>query len=629
MLVSFSEDIYYVQENADVLAIDVELSHRTVAASRVQFQIIGLSANENEDYLLVEEWMAFLPGETRKTLNVSIVDDLQGEPAETFVISFSDTRNASVGAIPSTKIVIQDDDNDLPNTWMPLNTPNLSLEISDPIVSKPSLLGYSVSMAGDVDGDSHPDMLIGAYENSRWLGWAGIAYLVYGKDVLESQNNSIDLGATSIGLYGPRKAAWVGHSVSIGGDIDGDGLSDFAVGARFDTLTSTRKIGIAYVLFSTALPNNPGMYPIDEYASVLLTRTVKNSNVGFEVLVGGDIDGDHIADLIIHADIDPVKHTGGVYIVPGSLLREYEGQTIDLDKTRGITRVFSSLSYVDAGRTITLMNDYDGDTLPELVLGSANGASYYAPDQEISVAPNLWILPSRMLASEKEEINLDDDEAVLRLYLDNSVTNHVAVGSAGDIDQDGLGDVIMGITPIGSLSDLPGSAALILGSTLIKLQGDHDLLNVADVLIISEEQGYYENGDFFGWSVSEATGDIDRDGIPDLLIGARGSSLNSIQSGAIYVIPGKLVQQILGSDNQTLYVHREPEVMIVVGDQSYLLLGSKRRISNASDINGDGYADILVGAPGVRANGDHQGSAFIIWGEALTRLWAQLSSSNN
>ncbi|KAA3646356.1 MAG: hypothetical protein DWQ07_09055 [Chloroflexi bacterium] len=623
VLVSFSESLYYVQESAESVSVVVELSHITSIPSRVEFKITNERATAWEDYLPVRGTLVFMPGEVQKIIAVSIVNDTRGEPAESFDLSLIDARNASLGEIASAKIVIQDDDNSLSANWLPIDTPSLYLELSDDTGGFPSLLGYSVSMAGDVDGDSFGDILIGAYENSDFFDEAGIAYLIYAKNLATIDDDYLDLGMNAIGFYGSQDLAWVGHSVSSGGDIDGDGAGDFAISGRFLSVNDVDRAGVAYIFFSSDLPQKAGEYAIDDIASVTLTRTKPFSEVGFEVFVGGDVDGDDIADVLVRANFDPTRHTGGVYLVPGSVLRNHIDGLIDLDVTQGVIRIFSDKAYVDAGRTITLLDDFDGDRLPEIALGSRNGMAFYAPDQESVRIPGLWILPSRVLLG-KNEINLDKDEEIIRFNLDTDVSHHIAVGSAGDLDQDGLGDAIVGIAPTGLLEDSPGSAAVILGSTLSNLAGENALANEVDLFIISEEQGFYERGDHFGWSVTEKAGDIDLDGIPDLVIGARGSSLNGIQSGAIYIIPGELVQRKLLSDQSILYVQREAEVMVVVGSRDLMLLGSKRRISNASDIDGDGYFDILVGAPGEGSNGDLPGSVFIIWGEVLTRLWVQV-----
>src|SRR6185436_11204046 len=84
-------------------------------------------------------------------------------------------------------------------------------------------LGYfeSVSDAGDVDGDGHPDVLVSAYD-ARGAGYRGVAYLVRGPIT-----GTFDLSLADAKLLG------AGSSVSGAGDVDADGHDDLLIGAPY------------------------------------------------------------------------------------------------------------------------------------------------------------------------------------------------------------------------------------------------------------------------------------------------------------------------------------------------------------------------------------------------------------
>ena len=91
--------------------------------------------------------------------------------------------------------------------------------------------GYSVSSAGDVDGDGKDDILIGALYAD---GFTGDTYLVFGS-YLETKPETVDLGDLTGGkgvrLDGIDPTDRSGNSVSSAGDVDGDGKDDILIGA--------------------------------------------------------------------------------------------------------------------------------------------------------------------------------------------------------------------------------------------------------------------------------------------------------------------------------------------------------------------------------------------------------------
>ena len=154
-----------------------------------------------------------------------------------------------------------------------------------------------------------------------------------------------------------------------------------------------------------------------------------------------------------------------------------------------------------------------------------------------------------------------------------------SVAGAGDVNQDGYDDVIVGAYRDDDNGSSSGSARVLSGvdgSILYTFYGD-------------------SGGDYFGWSVDGA-GDVNQDGYDDLIVGARNDDDNGSSSGSARVLSG--------FDGAILYTF--------YGDSVGDLFGYS--VAGAGDINSDGYSDLVVGAYGDDDNGSSSGSARVLSG---------------
>jgi len=178
---------------------------------------------------------------------------------------------------------------------------------------------------------------------------------------------------------------------------------------------------------------------------------------------------------------------------------------------------------------------------------------------------------------------------------------------AGDVNGDGLADVIVGARGNDGVGNFDkGSVYVVFGR-----------VDTAAITLGEPgrgDRGFEINGesssDQLGWSVAGA-GDVNGDGLADLLIGAAfNDSQGVFSNGAAYVVYGKA-----DNDSVDLDVVRSGIGGFKIrGEGDGDLAG--RAVSAAGDVNGDGFADLLIGAPNQDAGGADAGGAYILFGDA-------------
>jgi hypothetical protein len=185
--------------------------------------------------------------------------------------------------------------------------------------------GVAVSAAGDINKDGFADILIGApFADPGGLADAGNAYVIYGS--ASGFGPSLDLGALDgsdgFVLEGVAEIDRTGFSVASAGDVNGDGIDDLLIGARFVDVNGNTYAGRSYVVFGKT--QNFGasfdLANLDGSDGFALDGAAEYDHAGRAVASAGDINGDGIDDLVIGAylaDGGGAKNAGKAYVVFG------------------------------------------------------------------------------------------------------------------------------------------------------------------------------------------------------------------------------------------------------------------------------------------------------------------------
>ena len=186
--------------------------------------------------------------------------------------------------------------------------------------------GYSVSSAGDVDGDGLDDIIIGATGNDDGGGFiwaaesgAGKTYLILGSSLME--NSSIDLSNADYAFIGENKLDSSGSILSGAGDVDGDDLDDIIIGVPSNSNNGAFS-GKVYLILGSSLGESS---TIDlSNADYSFSSDKAFEWFGTSVSSAGDVDGDGLDDIIIGAygNNDGGDYAGKTYLILGSSLGE-------------------------------------------------------------------------------------------------------------------------------------------------------------------------------------------------------------------------------------------------------------------------------------------------------------------
>jgi hypothetical protein len=459
--------------------------------------------------------------------------------------------------------------------------------------------GNSVAAAGDVNGDGLGDIVVGAPgADNNGRQDSGSAYVVFGQ-ASPTQVDLATLGSGGLRIDGAAAGHRAGRSVAGAGDVNGDGRADVVVGAHGADALGRANSGAAYIVFGTGSGATVDLASLGN-RGVRIDGAAPSERAGWTVAPAGDVNGDGRPDVLVgafFADRNQRQSSGSAYVVFGSTT-----PSVDLAALgdRGF-RIDGAAPRDFAAEAIAPAGDLNGDGKGDVLVGAtfgdhnardASGSAYVVFGKSTGATVDLAALPGQGVRIDGAAPGDGAGAAV----------------AAADVNADGRAEVLVG-APFADNNGRRGSGSVYVVFDL----GSSTRVDLA----AQGAQGPRIDGagelDFAGGAVA-AVGDANGDARADAVLGAVGSDgAGRSDAGAAYVVDAGGARTLVD-----LAGALGPGFRIAGGGTED---AAGTSVAGAGDVNGDGRADVVVGAPFAdRAGRSNAGAAYVVYGFGVPEL---------
>lgn len=420
-------------------------------------------------------------------------------------------------------------------------------------------------------------------------------------------------------INGLEPEGFLGTSASSAGDVNGDGIDDVIMGApHVDHGEPTVALGTgqAYVIFGgNSFSSSFDLSTLNGENGFVINGIGLNM-LGFSVNGAGDINGDGKDDIIVGAPYSSPNNlinAGQAYVIFGTNSFPSSFNVSTLNGSNGFT--INGLTAGDwLGYSVSGLGDVNGDNKADFIISGP-----YSSSNGVNSGQAYVIFGANSFSSPLDLNTLNGNNGFLINGLTSGNKLGYSVSGFGDVNNDDKHDIIIG-APYGSANGVnSGQAYVIFGAD--SFQSSFNLNN------LNGNNGFYINGitpnSTLGSSVNIG-GDVNGDGIDDMIIGADNASPNGQDTaGQAYVVFGKNIF----SSSFDLNTLNGNNGFTLNGLQATSMFGTP--VSIFGDFNNDGKHDMIAGA--VHANPEeitHAGQAYVIFGASSFKTPFNVSELN-